>query len=75
MLMIPRPFMVERGHDDGVGIDEWVALEFAKVRRRYNKLGERQVNTKDKEKRRAQRPEIEDPRALEREVEELSGVG
>ena len=25
MLMTPRPFMVERGHDDGVGLDEWVA--------------------------------------------------
>ena len=39
MLMAPRPFMVERGHDDGVGIDEWVAWEFAKVRRHYAKLG------------------------------------
>jgi cephalosporin-C deacetylase-like acetyl esterase len=39
MLMTPRPFMVERGHDDGVGIDEWVAFEFAKVRRHYSKLG------------------------------------
>jgi hypothetical protein len=39
MLMTPRPFMVERGHDDGVGIDEWVALEYSKVRRHYNKLG------------------------------------
>lgn len=39
MLMTPRPFMVERGHDDGVGIDEWVAWEYAKVRRHYNKLG------------------------------------
>jgi len=39
MLMTPRPFMVERGHDDGVAIDEWVAWEFAKVRRHYNKLG------------------------------------
>lgn len=38
-LMIPRPFMVERGHDDGVAPDEWVAWEYAKVRRRYNKLG------------------------------------
>ncbi|MBS0201327.1 MAG: dienelactone hydrolase family protein [Planctomycetes bacterium] len=38
-LMTPRPFMVERGHDDGVGIDEWVAYEYAKVRRHYNKLG------------------------------------
>ena len=39
MLMTPRPFMVERGHDDGVGIDEWVAWEYSKVRRHYNKLG------------------------------------
>jgi len=39
MLMTPRPFMVERGHDDGVGIDEWVSFEYAKVRRHYNKLG------------------------------------
>ncbi len=38
-LMAPRPFMVERGHDDGVSTDEWVAYEFAKVRRFYNKLG------------------------------------
>lgn len=39
MLMTPRPFMVERGHDDGVGMDEWVAFEYAKVRRHYSKLG------------------------------------
>lgn len=38
-LILPRPFMVERGHDDGVGIDEWVAFEYAKVRRLYAKLG------------------------------------
>jgi len=38
-LMTPRPFMVERGHDDGVSYDEWVAWEYAKVRRHYNKLG------------------------------------
>jgi dienelactone hydrolase len=38
-LMTPRPFMVERGHDDGVAPDEWVAWEFAKVRRHYDKLG------------------------------------
>lgn len=37
-LMVPRPFMVERGHNDGVGIDEWVAYEHAKVRRLYDKL-------------------------------------
>ncbi len=39
MLMAPRPFMVERGHSDGVAPDEWVAYEFAKVRRFYNRLG------------------------------------
>jgi hypothetical protein len=38
-LIAPRPFMVERGHDDGVSIDEWVAFEYAKVRRLYAKLG------------------------------------
>ena len=38
-LIAPRPFMVERGHNDGVGIDEWVNYEFAKVRRLYNKIG------------------------------------
>jgi dienelactone hydrolase len=38
-LMTPRPFMVERGHDDGVAPDEWVASEFAKARRHYDKLG------------------------------------
>jgi hypothetical protein len=37
-LIAPRPFMVERGHDDGVGTDEWVNYEYAKVRRLYNKL-------------------------------------
>jgi dienelactone hydrolase len=34
-LIAPRPFMVERGHRDGVGPDEWVAYEFAKVRQLY----------------------------------------
>jgi dienelactone hydrolase len=37
-LIAPRPFMVERGHDDPVGIDEWVAYEYAKVRRHYSRL-------------------------------------
>lgn len=37
-LMAPKPFMVERGHDDGVGVDEWVAYEYAKVRRFYSRL-------------------------------------
>ena len=31
-LMAPRPFMVERGHDDTVAPDEEVAYEYAKVR-------------------------------------------
>jgi hypothetical protein len=39
MLIAPRPFMVERGHGDGVGLDEWVGYEFAKVRRGYDQLG------------------------------------
>lgn len=38
-LIAPRPFFVERGHSDGVGIDEWVAYEFAKVRRLYARWG------------------------------------
>ncbi|MBI3863981.1 MAG: dienelactone hydrolase family protein [Planctomycetia bacterium] len=38
-LIAPRPFMVERGHTDGVGIDEWVAGEYARVRRLYAFLG------------------------------------
>ncbi len=37
-LIAPRPFMVERGHDDAVGLDEWVAYEYAKVNRLYAKL-------------------------------------
>ncbi len=37
-LISPRPFMVERGHDDGVGNDEQVAYEYAKVRRHYSRL-------------------------------------
>ena len=38
-LMIPRPFMVERGHSDNVAPDEWVDSEYAKVRRMYDELG------------------------------------
>jgi cephalosporin-C deacetylase-like acetyl esterase len=38
-MMAPRPFMVERGHRDGVGVDEWVAYEFAKVKRFYDEMG------------------------------------
>jgi dienelactone hydrolase len=43
-LICPRPFMVERGHFDGVAPDETVAYEFAKVRNLYNArlgIGER----------------------------------
>ena len=35
-LMAPRPFMVERGHDDTVAPDEEVAYEYAKVRRFFD---------------------------------------
>jgi hypothetical protein len=38
-LICPRPFMVERGHNDGVAPDEWVAYEYAKTQRRYDLLG------------------------------------
>src|SRR5262249_40795435 len=34
-LIAPRPFMVERGHFDGVGSDEMVGFEYAKVRHLY----------------------------------------
>jgi dienelactone hydrolase len=43
-LICPRPFMVERGHFDGVGEDDWVAFEYAKVQHLYAaqlKIGER----------------------------------
>jgi hypothetical protein len=38
-LLIPRPFRVERGHNDLVGRDHWVAHEYAKVRWLYAQLG------------------------------------
>jgi hypothetical protein len=38
-LMVPRPFMVERGHSDGTSVDERVAFEYAKVQRFYNHFG------------------------------------
>jgi len=38
-LICPRPFMVERGHFDGVSEDEWVAYEYARTLRRYDLLG------------------------------------
>lgn len=43
-LICPRPFMVERGHFDGVAPDEMVAHEFAKVRNLFQArlgIGER----------------------------------
>lgn len=38
-LMVPRPFMVERGHEDPVSVDEEVAYEYAAVRRFYDEMG------------------------------------
>lgn len=38
-LMVPRPFMVERGHLDRVGLDSWVAHEYARTRWLYAQLG------------------------------------
>jgi len=38
-LMVPRPFMVERGHLDTVGRNRWVAHEYAKVHWLYAQLG------------------------------------
>ncbi len=38
-LIFPRPFMVERGHEDIVQPDEWVAYEYAKVRYVYDRFG------------------------------------
>ena len=38
-LIAPRPFMIERGHFDGVGTDEWVSYEYGKVKRYYDLLG------------------------------------
>ena len=38
-LIAPRSFMVERGSSDGVGNDSWVAYEFARASRVYEKLG------------------------------------
>lgn len=43
-LICPRPFMVERGHFDGVGEDHWVAFEYAKIRHLYSaqlKIGDK----------------------------------
>ena len=38
-LIVPRPFMVERGHLDLVGRDQWVAHEYGKVQFLYAQLG------------------------------------
>jgi hypothetical protein len=38
-LMVPRPFMVERGMHDTVAPDAWVASEYARVRWLYTQLG------------------------------------
>ena len=38
-LIFPRPFMVERGHHDGVAPDEWVFYEYARTFRRYDLFG------------------------------------
>jgi hypothetical protein len=38
-LIFPRPFMVERGHHDGVSVDSWVASEYAKTRFLYAQFG------------------------------------
>jgi dienelactone hydrolase len=38
-LMAPRPFMVERGHEDPVGVDERVSYEYARVRKFYDEMG------------------------------------
>jgi hypothetical protein len=37
-LIFPRPFMVERGHDDLVQPTEWVAYEYGKVKYLYDKF-------------------------------------
>jgi len=42
-LIFPRPFMVERGHHDGVAPDEWVGYEFARAFRFYDLMGQRQA--------------------------------
>lgn len=38
-LIFPRPFMVERGHNDGAGLASWVGYEYEKIRRHYDMLG------------------------------------
>lgn len=38
-LIFPRPFMVERGHDDLVQQTEWVSYEYGKVKYFYDQFG------------------------------------
>ena len=38
IVLAPRLFMVERGHDDGVSVDQWVSYEYAFVRQFYDQL-------------------------------------
>lgn len=38
-LIAPRPFLIERGHFDGVAPDEWIGYEFGKVKRTFDLLG------------------------------------
>lgn len=38
-LIFPRPFMVERGHDDLVQQTDWVSYEYGKVRYLYDQFG------------------------------------
>jgi dienelactone hydrolase len=38
-LIAPRPFMVEKGHQDPVVPDNWCAYEYADVRKFYAKMG------------------------------------
>ncbi|GAA4439513.1 hypothetical protein GCM10023091_21800 [Ravibacter arvi] len=40
-LIFPRPFMVERGRQDLVQPDEWVAYEYEKVRYLYDVFGQK----------------------------------
>ncbi|MFC1558397.1 dienelactone hydrolase family protein [candidate division KSB1 bacterium] len=37
-LIFPRPFMVERGHDDLCQPDEWIGYEYAKVKYVYDQF-------------------------------------
>lgn len=37
-LIFPRPFMVERGHDDLVQPDEWIGYEYAKIKYVYDQF-------------------------------------